>query len=127
METKTALNTSDHIPVCEVLKIATSDTKQVRYSVQCKPKWEKCDSLLYKKSVSHLLKPFDSFFICTNSELEILYPLCHLNAVLKVATMKSIPKYKPIIELKNRKKRPWTEKINDAVKNTDLNGGSGRK
>ena len=33
VETKTALNTSDHIPVCAVLKITTSDTKQVSYSV----------------------------------------------------------------------------------------------
>ena len=37
------------------------------------------------------------------------------------------PYFKPVIELKNKKRRQWSEKMNDVVKNTVLSGGNGKK
>ena len=48
--------------------------------------------------------------------MDILYPLGHLNAVLKLATEDSIPNFKPEVTIKPRRHRPWSEKIHEAIK-----------
>ena len=62
------------------------------------------------------MKSFDSFYLGNSSDLDILYQLGHLNAVLKLATEDSIPNFKPEVRLKLQRYRPWSEKIHEAVK-----------
>ena len=62
------------------------------------------------------LRSFDSFYLGNSSDLDILYPIGHLNAVLKLATEDSIPNFKPEVRLKLQRYRPWLEKIHEAVK-----------
>ena len=80
-----------------------------------------------KKHISEWLRPFDSFYISNSKELDILYPLSHLNAVLKSATEVSIPNHKSPIKFKDRKHRPWSERIHDVVRRTLLEWWEWRK
>ena len=115
VETRDAQNTSDHAPVTAILRLALQSFKPEVTIVSRKPKLGKCDKQMYRQ-----LKYFDSIYIRNSSKLNILYPLGHLNAVLKVATMESIPNYKPETKLKQMKFRPWTEKIYTAAKQSKL-------
>ena len=83
---KTASNTSDHLPVITTLGVASKYTQTRSYTIQCKPKWDKCDRQMYADCISEWLRPFDSFYLRNSSEMDILYPLSHFNAVLKLAT-----------------------------------------
>ena len=62
------------------------------------------------------MKSFDSFYLGNSSDLDILYPIGHLNAVSKLATEDSILNFKPEVRLKLQRYRPWSEKIHEAVK-----------
>ena len=88
-----AANTSDHVPVVAMLNLETMQSKSNKLKIKCKPKWDKCDAGVYKQSVKEYLRPFPTFRISANSEVDILYPLRHLNTVLKMATADSIPKH----------------------------------
>lgn len=127
VETNTALNTSDHVPVSAVLRLAPKLVEPEKVVIQCKPRWDRCDQENFVKSVSDWLKPFDSFHISNSKELDILYPLGHLCAVLKLATDVSIPNHKNSAKLKNRKHRPWSEKIHEAIKRSRLEWWEWRK
>ena len=83
--TECQLNTSDHVPVIAELQLPVSYQDKGNTVIKCKPKWDKCDKQEYKNYVSQSLRPFDSFHISNSSELDILYPIGHLNAVLKTA------------------------------------------
>ena len=120
IETKTAANTSDHVPVIATLKIEASYTQIDSYTIQCKPKWDKCDTQIYEDCISGCLRPFDSFLLGNTSELDILQPLSHFNAVLKLATECSIPNHRPTAKFKKKRHRPWTEKIFNAIKRCRL-------
>ena len=91
----------------------TGDKQAAR--LMCKPKWDRCDKDHYRKFMRENLLPFDSFQLSTNSSIDILEPLSHLNAVLKQATFDSIPKFKPELTVKEIKNRPWSKKIHGAV------------
>ena len=112
------LNTSDHRPIFGTLSLKltsrTGDKQAAR--IICKPKWDRCDKDYYRKSIRENLLPFDSFQLSTNSSIDILEPLSHLNAVLKQATFDSIPKFKSELTVKKIKNRPWSKKIHEAVK-----------
>ena len=41
VETKTATNTSDHVPVIATLRLTAAYTQTDSYTLQCKPKWDK--------------------------------------------------------------------------------------
>ena len=85
IETKTASNTSDHAPVIATLKIEAAYTPIDSYTIQCKPKWDKCDTQIYKDCISDRLRPLiDSFLLGNTSELDILQPLSHFNAELNI-------------------------------------------
>ena len=49
-------------------------------------KWDRCDRDSYRRSIRENLLPFDAFHLSTDSNIDILEPLSHLNAVLKKAT-----------------------------------------
>ena len=55
-----------------------------------------------------------------SSECDILYPLAHLIATLRLATEESIPNYKPKIALGQLRRRPWTENIHQTIRNCRL-------
>ena len=97
VDSKTSLNTSDHRPIFGTLSLKltpkTGDKQAAR--IMCKPKSDRCDKDNYRKFIRENLLPFDSFQLSTNSSIDILEPLSHLNAVLKQATFDSIPKFKP--------------------------------
>ena len=123
--TECQLNTSDHVPVIAELQLPVSCQDKGNTVIKCKPKWDKCDKQEYKNyvsqslrpnHVSQSLRPFDSFHISNSSELDILYPIGHLNAVPKTAAEASIPNYKPEIKLKKKRARPWSKEIQEAVK-----------
>ena len=84
----------------------------------CKPKWETCDKSTYRKSVRENLLPFDAFLPSTTVEFDILQPLSHLNAVLKQATIFSIPKFKSEVTVRQLHSRP--DRIHDAIKESRL-------
>ncbi|MEW8545672.1 MAG: reverse transcriptase family protein [Candidatus Thiodiazotropha sp.] len=110
-----------------VLRLAPKLVEPEKVVIQCKPRWDRCDQENFVKSVSDWLKPFDSFHISNSKELDILYPLGHLCAVLKLATDVSIPNHKNSAKLKNRKHRPWSEKIHEAIKRSRLEWWEWRK
>ena len=120
IETKTEPNTSDHVPVTALLTLTPKYIELKTTTFQCKPKWDKCNEEVFKKHISEWLRPFDSLYISYSKELDILYPLSHLNAVLKSATEVSIPNHKSSIKFKDRKHRPWSERIHDAVRRNRL-------
>ena len=78
----------------------TMQSKSNKLKIKCKPKWDKCDAGVYKQSVKEYLRPFPTFRISSNSEVDILYPLRHLNTVLKMATADSIPKHMSEIQVR---------------------------
>ena len=118
VDSKTSLNTSDHRPIVGTLSLKltprTGDKQAAR--IMCKPKWDRCDKDYYRKFVRENLLPFDSFQLSTNSSIDTLEPLSHLNAVLKQATFDSIPKFKPKLTVKEIKNRHCSKKIHEAVK-----------
>ncbi|MEW8546334.1 MAG: reverse transcriptase family protein, partial [Candidatus Thiodiazotropha sp.] len=113
-------NTSDHIPVIGSLLVPIKRTTNQKMKVTCKPKWEKCDKLVYRNTVREHLLPFDTFLPTVTSEVDILQPLSHLNAVLKQATACSIPKFKTEVSVRQLQSRPWSDKIHDAIKESRL-------
>ena len=113
-------NTSDHIPVIGTFNIQNKRTVNQKTKVICKPKWEKCDKFIYKRSVRENLLPFDAFLPSTTAELDILQPLSHLDAVLKQATTSSIPKFKSEVTVRQLHSRPWSVRIHDAIKESRL-------
>ena len=110
----------DHVPVVAVFNLETMQTGPTERKIKFKPKWDKCDAGVYKQSVQENLRPFQTFRISSNSELDILYPLGHLNTALKMATADSIPKHRSEIRTKELKQRPWLEKIYRAVRDCRL-------
>ena len=120
VERCTSLNTSDHVPVHTHINIETCEkSRAVATVIQLKPKWAKCDKIMYKRSIRQNLLSFDTFLPASTAETDILQPLAHLNAVLKQATKDSIPNYKSSMKVKN-KKRCWTQRIQDAMKHSRL-------
>ena len=120
VERCTSLNTSDHVPVHTHINIETCEkSRAVATVIQLKPKWDKCDKIMYKRSIRQNLLSFDTFLPASTAETDILQPLAHLNAVLKQATKDSIPNYKSSMKVKN-KKRCWTQRIQDAMKHSRL-------
>ena len=75
---------------------------------------------VYQTAVRRNLLPFDTFLLSLNSEVDILQPLSHLNAVLKLATSVSIPKFKSEITIRQVRNRPWSKRIYDAAKKCRL-------
>ena len=63
---------------------------------------------------------FDAFIPSTTAEFDILQPLSHLNAVLKQATTSSIHKFKSRVTVRQLHSRPWSDIINDAIKESRL-------
>ena len=120
VETECNLNTSDHIPVTAVLNLPVLQQDAGKTVIRCKPKWDKCDKQEYRNFISSSLKPFDSFFVSNSTEMDILYPLGHLSAVLKTAAEQSIQNHKPEITVKKKKPRPWSREIQEAVKKSRL-------
>ena len=55
-----------------------------------------------------------------SAECDILQPLGHLIATLRLATEGSIPNHKSEIALKQLRRRPWTESIHQAIRNNRL-------
>ena len=121
IERHTSLNISDHLPVCAQLNVETSEKVRAEATIiQLKPKWDTCDKTLYKSSINQNLLKFDTSLLSTSSEMDILQPLAHLNAVLKQANYESIPNYKPSLKIKNQRRRCWTQKIQEAMKHSRL-------
>ena len=114
------LNTSDHVPVIGTFKIHTKKTVNQTTKVMCKPKWDRCDRSVYRDVVRDNLLPFDAFLPTGNEEFDILRPLSPLTAVLKQATLSSIPKFKPEVTVRQLQSRPWSERIHSAIKESRL-------
>ena len=72
---------------------------------------------MYKQSINSTLQPFSTFHVQSTSEIDILQPLSHLNAVLNQATSDSIPRHRSEIKTRKLRQRPWSERILQAVKN----------
>ena len=115
-----SLNTSDQFNI-----ITETKTDLKVKTMQVKLKWENCDNVKYQRSVRQNLLRFDTVGLSTNSEIDILQPLAYLNAVLKQAVYDSIPKNKPTVTIKSQRRRCWTQKIQEAMKNCF--GGNGAK
>ena len=75
---------------------------------------------VYEGFVLGHLKPFSSFGFGNSAEYDILYPLSHLIAILRLAAEDSIPSYKSEVKVKKKWQRSWTEQIHKAVKNSRL-------
>ena len=116
VEKDAALNTSDHVPVIMQLELPVCSIQCENIMTKRKPNWDKCDKQNYQIFIENSLRSFDSFHIGNSSELDILYALGHLNAVLKLATEYSIPNFKPEVKLKQPRHRPWSEKIQETIK-----------
>ena len=116
VEKSVALNTSDHVPVVMQMELPVGTEKNENVIIKCKPNWDKCDKQNYQLFIKKNLKSFDSFYLGNSSDLDILYPIEHLNAVSKLATEDSILNFKPEVRLKLQRYRPWSEKIHEAVK-----------
>ena len=127
VEPSTALNTSDHVPLYAVLKVKKREKTPSDLLIRCKPKWDKCDLHNYRDFISEHLQPFCSYRLGESPEFNILYPLSHLISVLQLATRDSIPSYKAEVKLRSRKQRPWSEKIQQAVKNSRMAWGEWKK
>ena len=127
VEPSTALNTSDHVPVYAVLKVKKREKTPSDLLIRCKPKWDKCDLHNYRDFISEHLQPFCSYRLGESPEFDILYPLSHLISVLQLATRDSIPSYKAEVKLRSRKQCPWSEKIQQAVKNSRMAWGEWKK
>ena len=123
VEPCTALNTSDHVPMYAVHKVKMKKMAPTDLLIRCKPKWDKCDLYTYRDFISEHLQPFCSYRLGESPEFDILYPLSHLISVLQLATRDSIPSYKAEVKLRSRKLRPWSEKIQQAVKNSRMAWG----
>ena len=121
VESDGALNTSDHVPVYAVLNLEVQQ-KNVdgNRMIPCKPKWEKCNRQEYTIFVEENLQSHLYLHPSKSTEQDILYPLAHLNTILRLATQQSIPNYKPEIKAKKKRQRPWTEQIHQAVKKCRL-------
>ena len=120
VERNIPLNTSDHVPVFAQLSVEVGRKERAETTtVQLKPKWDGCDKRIYKSSIRQNLKQFESFIPSLTEEIDILQPLAHLNAVLKQATRDSIPNHKTSLKIKGRR-RCWTQKMKDAMKNSRL-------
>ena len=120
VESNIPLNTSDHVPVFAQLSVEVGRKDRVETTtVQLKPKWDGCKKHIYKSSIRRNLKQFESFLPSTTEEIDILQPLAHLNTVLKQATRDSIPNRKTSLKIK-RKRRCWTQRMQDAMKNSCL-------
>ena len=78
---KDALNTSDHVPVTVTLCTPAGKSQPTTEMVKCKPKWKKCNNQIYKQSIKNI-QHFSIFQVQSNSEIDTLKPLGHLNAVL---------------------------------------------
>ncbi|MCG8110719.1 MAG: reverse transcriptase family protein, partial [Candidatus Thiodiazotropha endolucinida] len=120
VDTGSALNTSDHAAVIGTFKIQLKEKADQKVTVVCKAKWNKCEKSIYRETIKEHLLPFDSFLPSLNAEIDILEPLGHLNAVLKKATQDSIPKFKQEMTIRKKKIRPWSERIQDAVRRNRL-------
>ena len=120
LEKDAALNTSDHVPVIMQLELPVCSVQCENIMTKRKPNWDRCDKQNYQIFIENSLRSFDSFHIGNSSELDILYPLGHLNAVFKLATEDSIPNFKPEVRLKQPRHRPWSEKIHEAIKTCRL-------
>ena len=118
VENETSLNTSDHLPVTGILNLNLSSRTRGKHvtRIVCKPKWDRCDRDSYRRSIRENLLPFDAFHLSTDSNIDILEPLSHLNAVLKKATYDSIPKFRAERIVKEIRSRPWSARIQEAVK-----------
>ena len=118
VENETSLNTSDHLPVTGILNLNLSSRTKGKHvtRIVCKPKWDRCDRDSYRRSIRENLLPFDAFHLSTDSNIDILEPLSHLNAVLKKATYDSIPKFRAERIVKEIRSRPWSVRIQEAVK-----------
>ena len=113
-------NTSDHISVIGTFHITTKKATLQQTKIMCKPKWDNCDKTSYRNSVRESLLSFDTFLPSHNTDSDILQPLSHLNAVLKQATINSIPKFKPEVTIRRIRSRPWSSGIHDAIKDSRL-------
>ena len=64
VERCTSLNTSDHVPVHTHINIETCEkSRAVATVIQLKPKWDKCDKIMYKRSIRQNLLSFDTFLL----------------------------------------------------------------
>ncbi|MEW8542501.1 MAG: hypothetical protein AB2693_03120, partial [Candidatus Thiodiazotropha sp.] len=104
VDTRTATNTSDHVAVIGTLDIPTKESKKELVKLTCKPRWDKCDKTAYRQSIRENLLPFDTFLPARNGSIDVLQPLSHLNAVLRQATLRSIPKYRSEITVREIRK-----------------------
>ena len=52
VESKRASNTSDHVKVIATLELVATYTQMDSYTIQCKPKWDKCDQQMYEDCIS---------------------------------------------------------------------------
>ena len=122
------LNTSDHVPVYAILDLEIA-RKEVdgNSTIRCKPRWDKCDRGAYQNFVEENLNLCLQLHPGMSAEQDILYPLAHLNTILRLATQQSIPNFKPEIKAKKKRQRPWTEQIHQAVKKCRLNWWEWRK
>ena len=127
VEPCTALNTSDHVPAYAVLKVKKREKTPSDLLIRYKPKWDKCDLHTYRDFISEHLQPVFCYRLGESPEFDILYPLSHLISVLQLATRDSIPSYKAEVKLISRKQRPWSEKIQQAVKNSRRAWGEWKK
>ena len=74
--------------------VTSRDEKKHTTRIMCKPRWEKRDRALTNCQLERICY-FDTFLPSLNGSIDILEPLGHLNAVLKRATIDSIPMFKP--------------------------------
>ena len=72
------------------------------------------------------LRSFLSFSFGDLAELDILYPLGHLNTILRLAAEHSIPNHKPKIKLKQKPDHGQKRSIKLSRNAVSL-GGNGRK
>ena len=114
------LNTLDHAPVTGTFKMHSKKTINQTIEVMCKSKWERCDRSVYRDVVRDNLLPFDAFSRLVVKNLTYLRPLSHLTAVLKQATMSSIPKFKPEVTVRQVQSRPWSARIQSVIKESHL-------
>ena len=112
VDTYTASNTSDHVPVYIILKIKAVHKNLKHVSVKMKPRCEHCNKLAYKE---YIAKHIPTFHLPT-SNFEFILSLGRFISLLKDAVIASIPNHRNTKIIKIGTKRVWNHEISEAIK-----------
>lgn len=116
---KDPINLSDHTSLQISLQMDFETSPSQKLTITVKPKWLTCNVRLYKETVrNNLRSSFGERNQNSNSLYDVQCQIRELTSVLKSATEKSIPRYKPeIVKEKLKPQQKWTPDVYAAIRN----------